>query len=246
MPTCLVVQHVPPESAFVIADALSECGVEIDTRPVFSGAPVPPRSNGFDGIVIMGGPMSATSDDGFPTRGAELALIADALHSGTPVLGICLGAQLLAVAAGAAVHKGTSGIEVGWGDVQLGPACAFDPLFAGLPGTLEVMHWHGDTFDLPDGAVHLIGNPTYANQGFRLGDSAWGLQFHLEVTAEAVDGFVAAFPSEASLAEGGTEAIRTATATALGRLEGARDVVLRRFASLVLAHAGRPDLIQST
>lgn len=245
MPRCLVIQHVPAESAFLIGDALRACGVATDTRSVFGGAPVPTSNQGFDGIVVMGGPMSASSDVGFPTREAELALISDALRSGTPLLGICLGAQLLAVAAGAAVYQGTSGIEVGWGEVQLGPACALDPLFAGLPDTLEVLHWHGDTYDLPDGAVHLMGNRTYANQGFRLGDSAWGLQFHVEVTAEAVDDFVAAFPSEASLAEGGTEAIRTATPAALARLEGARDLVLGRFASLVLAHAGRRDFIES-
>ena len=245
MPRCLVVQHALPESAFAIGDALRARGVEIDTRPVFSGASVPPGAEGFDGVVIMGGPMSASSDDGFPTRTEELQLISDALRSGTPLLGICLGAQLIAVAAGGAVHRGASGTEVGWGAVHLGAASAVDPLFAGLPDTIEVLHWHGDTFDLPDGAVHLIGNPTYANQGFRLGATTWGLQFHLEVTAEAVDGFVAAFPAEASQADGGGTAIRSATASALSRLEAARDLVLGRFASLVLDHAGQRDLIQS-
>jgi GMP synthase-like glutamine amidotransferase len=109
MATCLVVQHKPPESAFVIEDAITGAGVRVDTREVFAGDSIPRSAAGFDGLVVMGGPMSAISDDGFPTRRAELALMSDAVDIGVPTLGVCLGAQLLAALA---VHAfiGESGV----------------------------------------------------------------------------------------------------------------------------------------
>jgi GMP synthase-like glutamine amidotransferase len=243
VPNCLVIQHVAPEPAFAIAEALSGAGVGIDTRRVFAGDGVPADGTGFEGLVVMGGPISAASDDGFPTRAAEIALIASALERGMPVLGVCLGAQLLAAAGGGLVFPGASGPEVGWGGVELAPGpCSDDPLFFGLPGAgagaLTVMHWHGETFDLPAGAVRLMGNSNYVNQGFRLGPAAWGLQFHLEVTAAAVEGFLSAFAADAEVAVGGPEAIRAATPGALASLAEARDLVLGRFAALVADGVG--------
>jgi GMP synthase-like glutamine amidotransferase len=243
MPTCLIVQHVAPESAFAIAEALSRAEVEIDTRRVFAGAEVPRRCPDVDGLVIMGGPMSAHSDEGFPSRETELQLIADAVDRGIPTLGVCLGAQLLAVAAGGSVSAGASGPEIGWGPVQLLPACAGDGLFDGLPDTLTVMHWHGDTFSLPPGSERLIGNANYPNQGFRLGDRAWGVQFHLEVTEAAVDEFITAFAADAASVDGGADAIRAATPRAVADLSKARDRVCQCFAGLVAAHASRDDPI---
>lgn len=238
MPNCLVVQHVAPEPAFAIAGALSEAGVDIDIRRVFAGDPIPTDGTGLDGLVIMGGPMSAASDDGFPTRRAELALIADAIDRRIPTLGVCLGAQLLAAAAGGAVFPGASGPEIGWGPVDLTADRADDPLLSGLPTPLTVLHWHGDTFDLPDGAVRLAGNGNYPNQGFRLGPAAWGLQFHLEVTAPAVEGLLAAFGADAESVVGGPEAIRAAIPGALASLADARDLVLGRFAASVADRVG--------
>lgn len=233
MPKCLVVQHVAPESAFAIADALAAAGVCIDTRQVFAGDGIPADGSGFEGLVVMGGPMSAGSDDGFPTRAAELALLADAVDRGIPTLGVCLGAQLLAVAAGGSVFPGASGPEIGWGPISLTADSAGDRLLAGLPSPLTVMHWHGETFDLPDRAVRLAGNANYPNQGFRIGAAAWGLQFHLEVTAPAVEGFLTDFGADADHTVGGPEAIRASTEKALAALAGTRGLVLQRFAGLV-------------
>jgi GMP synthase-like glutamine amidotransferase len=246
MPNCLVVQHVAPEPAFAIVDALVGAGVDIDTRQVSAGDRIPRDSSGFDGLVIMGGPMSAGSDPGFPTRAEEIALITDAVRREIPTLGVCLGAQLLAVAGGGSVYPGPSGLEVGWGPVDLAAECAEDRLFAGLPKTLTVMHWHGDTFDLPEGAVRLFGNSNYPNQGFRLGRSGWGVQFHLEVTAAAVEGFLTAFDADAEQADGGPNAIRASTPTALASLAETRSLVFERFAGLVAGGgtggaAGRVD-----
>ena len=141
--------------------------------------------------------MSAIDDHGFPTRTREVALLAQSLDRGTITLGICLGAQLLAVAAGSPVFVGHAGPEIGWGPVELMPEAASDPLLATVPSGLTVLHWHGDTFDLPLGATHLAASRTYANQAFRAGERAWGFQFHLEVDQRAVTGFVDAFGDEA-------------------------------------------------
>ena len=118
----------------------------VDTRRVFDGDDIPPDTAGLDGVVVMGGPMSVNSTDGFPSRDAEVSLLADALRTGIPTLGVCLGAQLLAVAAGGAVAPNAHGPEIGWAPIQLAPACGDDPLLVGLPPTLTVLHWHGESF----------------------------------------------------------------------------------------------------
>ena len=237
MPTCLVIQHVAPECAFTIEDALVAAGVAVDTRRIHAGDGLPADLRGLDGLVVMGGPMCAFSDDGFPTRPAELALVAEAAATGVPALGVCLGAQLVALACGGLVYPGQAGPEVGWSTVSLTAACATDPLFAGLPPTLPVLQWHGDTFDLPLGAVHLLHNTVYASQGFRIGDATWGLQFHLEVSEPAVEGFLRAFAADADAVPGGGARIRAATPGGLAELSPWRGMVLGRFARLVVARA---------
>jgi GMP synthase-like glutamine amidotransferase len=233
MTECLVIQHIAPESAFTIGDALGAAGIQLETRRVFAGDAIPDDASVFDGLVVLGGPMSATSDAGFPSRRAEIDLLADAIRLGIPTLGVCLGAQLLAAAAGAAVTAGHAGPEIGWAPVQLLAESRHDALFAGLPEQLTVLHWHGDTFELPAGAQRLATNATYPNQAFRVGEMAWGLQFHIEVTADAVERFLVAFDAEAELASGGSSAIRSASDSALNLLRGARELVLERFAMLV-------------
>jgi GMP synthase-like glutamine amidotransferase len=138
MATCLVIQHIAPELPFAIRDALEEVGVSVDTRRVFEGDAVPQTVAGLDGLVVMGGPMSAYSDEGFGSRKAELILIADAIRSGKPTLGVCLGAQLVAVAAGGDVHHGHLGPEIGWLPVTPTERCVEDRLFAGCPRELTV------------------------------------------------------------------------------------------------------------
>ena len=181
----------------------------------------------------MGGGMSAASDDGFPTRHAEIALIADAVQQGIPTLAICLGAQLLAAAGGAAVYPGPDGPEIAWAPVELTDAARSDALFAGLPPVIEVLLWHNDTFDLPAGAVRLAAGQRYQNQAFRLGARAWGIQFHVEVDAGAVDTFIASFGDEAQQCVGGLEALRSPEA--LAALDLIRAPLLERFAWLVTA-----------
>jgi GMP synthase-like glutamine amidotransferase len=225
------VQHVVPEGPYAIGLGLARAGVELDVRRVFVGEPLPPGVDAFDGLVIMGGPMSAASDSGFPTRRQEMALAAEALEVGLPVLGICLGAQILAAAAGAPVYPGGAGPEIGWGDIRLATASASDPLLAGVGPTLRVLHWHGDTFDLPDDAVLLGSTDRYANQAFRLGPTAWGLQFHLEVDEAAVRAFLTHFGADALSQGVDPGGIAAATPSALRALGATRDLVARRFAA---------------
>lgn len=198
---------------------------------------------GSTGVVVMGGPTSATSDEGFPTRRAELSLLADALRAGVPTLGVCLGAQLVAVAAGSAVYPNAGGPEIGWGRVQLAPPCRDDPLFADLPEFLTVMHWHGETLDVPTGGQLLIANAACPHQAFRLGDTAWGVQFHLEVTPQAVEGFLTAFADDVAGVPGGADAVRAATPACLAELAPVRNLVCGRFASLVAAGVTRGELV---
>jgi GMP synthase-like glutamine amidotransferase len=232
VPTCLVVQHVEPERPFAITSALQRCGVRVDVCSTHAGETVPDSAACYEAVVVMGGPMSARSDDGFPTRSTEIALLGDALSREVPVLGVCLGAQLLAIAAGARVVPGEAGQEIGWGEITLTEGAASDPLFAGMPSSMTVLHWHGETFELPHSAVHLASTALYPNQAFRTGPCAWGLQFHLEVDHYAVGEFVGAFGGEALAVGVEPEDIVSAAPQVMSELAGLRDALLDRFAQL--------------
>ena len=230
----LVVQHVRGEGPYAIGAALEAAGLRMRLCRVWAGDPLPEDLTGVDALVVMGGPMAAHSDEDFPTRGSELALLRAALAAEVPVLTVCLGAQLLAVAAGGTARKGW-GLQVGWGEVRTSPQADTDPLLAGAPRRLRVLHWHGDTMVLPEEAVLLASCDRYPVQAFRVGSAAWGLQFHLEADEETVDVFVAAFPEEASTVPD----LRAATPGELAALAPHRDRVLGRFAALVAARTVR-------
>jgi GMP synthase (glutamine-hydrolysing) len=178
----LVLQHLACERPGVYGAVLRERGAAIETVELDEGEPLPDGGE-FDAIVAMGGPMSANDDDALPWLTDEKRFIADEVRAGTPFWGVCLGVQLLAASLGARVYPGPKP-EVGILPVELTEEALVDPVFAGLPRTLPTLQWHGDTFDLPDGAVRLAGSSAYANQAFRYGRSAYGVQFHVEVTVD--------------------------------------------------------------
>jgi GMP synthase-like glutamine amidotransferase len=215
--------------------ALEEYGVELDVRRVYRGDEVPSQLDDYAGLVVMGGPMSATSDDGFATRGAELELLARAVAMGVPTLGVCLGAQLLAEATGGHVYAGNHGPEIGFGRVHIDAAASDDYLLSSLVGEQTVLHWHGDTFDLAPGAVRLCGGDLYANQGFCVGEAAWGFQFHFEVDKDAVQAFVGAFERDVVAAGLDPFSILADAPEAIGRLVDLTDQITTRFALLVAA-----------
>ena len=235
-PRCLVVQHVGPEGPAAVGAALEEAGVAVEVCRLHAGDALPAGLARHQGLVVMGGPMSATSDAGFPTRLAELGLLEQALAAALPTLGVCLGAQLLAAATGGTVHPGAAGPEIGWGAVRLTAQAAGDRLFRDLPDTLEVLHWHGDTFEPGPGAVLLASNDRYRAQAFRTGPAAWGLQFHVEVDRRAAAAMAAAFPEDAGLAPAGAASIVSAAPERVAG-SGPGATVLARFAALV---AGGP------
>jgi len=164
----------------VYEDVLDEHGATIHRVELDEGDPLPDW-RAFDAIVAMGGPMGALDDDEHPWLTDEKRLIADAVRSGRPFWGVCLGVQLLAASLGARVYPGPAP-EVGVLPVLLTDEALADPVFAGTPRELLSLQWHGDTFDLPDGATLLAGSPAYPNQAFRVGADAYGVQFHLEVS----------------------------------------------------------------
>ena len=242
MSSCLVIQHVAPERCFAIGDALENAGIDIDVCRVYADDRLPERlGDQFAGLVVMGGPMSATDDKGFATRADEIRLLAEALEIGLPALGVCLGAQLLAVAAGGRVFPGSKGPEIGWAPIQLTAAAADDPLFVTAPSDFTVLHWHGDTYETPAGAVHLATSERYPQQAFRTGANAWGLQFHLEVDESAVGEFLRVFGADAFAAGTTPAALRAATPGAVGVLARHRDELLGRFAAIV---ARRPPTLR--
>lgn len=236
MPTCLVIQHVEPEGPHLLGSDLVDRGLELQICRTYLGDAVPDDTSGLAALVVMGGPTSAHDDTGFPTRRAEIALLEDALRRGTPTIGICLGAQLLAVAGGGTAFPGAGGPEIGWAPVALTAEARTDALLAGSPAELDVLHWHGDTFTLPPTAVRLAGSTRYENQAFALGP-AWGLQFHLEADEAAVLSFVTAFADELDRAGISGGAIAVATGDAVRRLAPWRRGIFTRFADLAWAYA---------
>ena len=177
----LVLQHIACEPPGVFEDVLRERGASLHGVELDEGEPVPDW-HGFDAIVAMGGPMSVNDEAEHSWLRDEKRLIADAVRAGTPFFGVCLGVQLLAASLGARVYTGAEP-EVGLLPVELTAEAGDDPVFAGLPNPLATLQWHGDTFDLPDGAVRLASSPAYENQAFRYA-KAYGVQFHLEVSPE--------------------------------------------------------------
>jgi len=180
-PRVLVLQHIDCEPPGAYEDVLVEAGATIHRVELDAGEALPDW-RGFDAIVAMGGPMSVNDEAALPWLAAEKRLIGEAVRAGTPFWGACLGAQLLAASLGARVFPGPRP-EVGLMPVRLAPGAGQDPVFAGLPDELPTFQWHNETFDLPAGAVLLAGSPLYPAQAFRWGSRAYGLQFHLEVSA---------------------------------------------------------------
>jgi len=177
----LVLQHITCEPPGAYEDVLVNHGIEIQRVELDEGDSIPDWRD-FDGLIAMGGPMSVNDDKVLPWLKEEKAAISEAVSNGLPYWGVCLGSQLLAASLGAPVFKG-SVPEVGLLPVYLTEAASDDHVFARLPRELMALHWHNDTVELPSGAVLLARSQLYEVQAFKWGRSAYGVQFHLEVSA---------------------------------------------------------------
>lgn len=180
-------QHVSFEGPGSIEPWLTKAGDTITNTHLFESTEFP-DVGAIDFLIVMGGPMSVNDEDKFPWFRPEKQFIRDFIETGKPVLGICLGAQLIANAMGSEVYS-NSEKEIGWFPVEgieLNESSCFH-----FPSSMNVFHWHGDTFDLPPGATLLASSEVCKNQAFQIGKSVIGLQFHLETTPESAQKLVA-------------------------------------------------------
>ncbi len=215
-----------------LAGSLAEAGLESRQFDLFESVPSGLPWSEAAGLIVLGGTMSANDGDRFPFLVAELDWLREAVRRQMPTLGICLGAQLLAKALGAAVYCNAHE-EIGWSQVEILPAAADDRLFRDCSNRETVFHWHGDTFDLPAGAVHLARGPRCEHQAFRYGPSAYGLQFHVEMTPELMELWLRDFGAgEISSASSRIDpaTIRGAAAEAFPAMTSFSQCLLGRFA----------------
>ena len=193
----LVLQHIGCEDLGTIEQAMIHRGISYRYVRLFDGDPLPEDIKNYSGLIILGGPMNVYEEDVYPYLKDEDILIKEAVKRRIPVLGICLGGQLIAKATGAKVNKGTKK-EIGWYDLLLTPGGKADKVFKNSPERLTVFQWHGDTFDIPSDATLLAGSVLFPNQAFRIGDNIYGLQFHLEVTQKMISRWINEYKDELS------------------------------------------------
>jgi GMP synthase (glutamine-hydrolysing) len=180
----LAVIHGARSRSGVFGEAVEARGHELEEWSLAWGEPPPRPLDDYGAVLVFGGSMHADQDDRHPWLREETLFLRRLLDSRTPVLGVCLGAQLLARAAHASVGP-ASEPEIGWCDVELTAEAADDPVLSGLPSGFKAFQWHFYTYGVPAGAVELA-RSAVCTQAFRLGDSAWGIQFHAEVTSAQV------------------------------------------------------------
>ncbi len=179
-----IIQHVPFEGPAAIETWINDKGHKLSVTKIYQRETLPDQSN-FDLLILMGGPMSVHDIDQHPWLIEERKFILESIKSGKSLLGICLGAQLIAAALGAKVIKNDQR-EIGWFKINRSQEISETILCGSWPKSLKVFHWHGETFELPKGAQLLASSDACVNQGFILDDRVVGLQFHLEVTTKAV------------------------------------------------------------
>jgi GMP synthase (glutamine-hydrolysing) len=215
----LVLRHTPLEGLGLLANALRELGVHHRYLDLARGEPAPRDLRGVGGLVVLGGPMAVYEMERYPFLATEGMLVERALAAGRPILGICLGAQLIAHVLGARVYRGERR-EVGWAPVTLTADGRDDSLFAGGDPTLTVFHMHGDTYELPADARNLATSKVYEQQAFRWGDLVYGLQFHLEFTEPMIARLVTEPEPRAYIAGAGVdpERLRAETSAHVQRL----------------------------
>lgn len=189
MKDILVFQHDPLEDLGLFAQLLEKQNLSFRTVRLYQAETPSEEWSTISALIILGGPMGVYEEEQYPFLRWEKTIIRTALKQGIPTLGICLGAQLIAAAAGAKVYRGNFK-EIGWYPVSITPEGQMDSLLGYLPEKPTVFQWHGDSFDLPREALRLASSLYYDNQAFRIGRSVYGLQFHLEVTAVMINQWI--------------------------------------------------------
>ncbi len=230
--TICVIQHVECEGLGCIGPALQDEKLNAKTIQISKQEPVPENLDAFNGLIIMGGPMGVYEQDRFPFLRKELVLIEQALKQGKPVLGVCLGSQLLASVLGAKVTKGTQK-EIGWHPVSLSDSAVQDGLWGGVPRSFQPLHWHGDVFGPPAGAFTMAASELTECQAFRYGATAYGILFHMETTSTMLEGMVNTFRGELEGAGIKPEQILQDAQMHLTPLQHIATTVFQRWARMV-------------
>lgn len=230
----IVLRHVAREPLGTIETAFARASLEWRYVDLFAAVPEHLDLEKAAGLVVLGGPMNVNQIDVYPWLVSEVEWIRHAVGVGLPILGVCLGGQLLAKALGARVAANRVK-EIGWYELELTAGAAIDPLFQGCERRQTVFQFHGDTFDLPEGAVHLARCRDCENQAFRHGDCAYGLQFHIEMTQALIEDWLGD-PKErramASLGYIDPETILAETPESLCRMGALGERILPRFAAM--------------
>ncbi len=232
MSTVWVLQHIGCETLGTIADALSSAKLSVKTIRPFEGMAIPKGMEGATGLIVMGGPMGVYDHPQYPFLSEEMRLIEQALSEEKPILGVCLGSQLLAATLGAAVVPGEKK-EIGWHPVQLSPEGERDRLWSGIEPLFTGYHWHGDIFQLPEGAVPLARSAQTEHQAFRYGSHAYGFLFHMEVTEQIIGEMVETFSEELRESRIEGQEILRKIPDHLPRLQEIGGVVFGRWARLI-------------
>ncbi len=186
----LFVQHGETDKPGLLEDVLLERGIALDIVKPYLGQNIPDSLDHHSGLAIGGGAQGVYEMDTYPYLSDEIRLIKSTASQGKPVIGLCLGGQLMAASFGAEVRKSPVR-EVGFFPVMLDPISEYDPIWCGLPKTFVTTHWHGDVFEIPPGGMKLGSSALTPNQLFRYGHALYGLQFHLEMTPTILDEMVA-------------------------------------------------------
>jgi GMP synthase (glutamine-hydrolysing) len=227
-----VLQHVPFEGPAAIADWAASRDAPVSIIRLYEGDAMPALS-AFEMLAVMGGPMSVNDKTQYAWLGPELALLREAIGARKAVLGVCLGAQMIAKALGAKVYPAQHK-EIGWFPVER--VATQHALFEGIPASFMAFHWHGETFDLPAGAVRLAQTAALPNQVFAVGSRVLGVQFHMEATPASVKDLLDQAGNEIGSGpfEQAPDAIRAGT----GHCENLRPLLVRVLGSLTHAAAG--------
>jgi GMP synthase (glutamine-hydrolysing) len=240
MADVLVLQHAACEGLGSIRDALDRAGLRAEYIFSFEGAAIPADLGERRGLIVMGGPKSVYEHERYPFLREELRLIQRTAAEAKPILGICLGSQLLAAALGGEVTKGKQP-EIGWLPVNLAEAAASDPVFAGLPDEFMAFHWHGDVFSLPPRAALLASSTATPHQAFRYESNAYGLLFHPEVTKESIAGMVDNFGQDLHAAGVTAGQLDLETRNNLPLLQSVGKQVFDRWTQLLTGVPGREE-----
>jgi GMP synthase (glutamine-hydrolysing) len=233
----LSIVHQPDAGPGVFADAVARRGWEVQEWPISDGGPPPGPVEDFQAVMVFGGAVNADQEAVHPWLREEKQLLAALLARRTPLLGVCLGAQMLAEAAGAPARRAPEP-EIGWVEVEITGAGASDPVIGPLAPRLSAFEWHSYEFPLPAGAVALARSPTCL-QAFRLGERAWGLQFHAEVSAADARHWIEDYQSDADAVRIGLDpdALRAETDRAIEGWNAVGRGLCERFLDVARAQA---------